>query len=264
MGDILQQPSLRFEQTFDALRHLVDGAAQLPQLVGSPGVDARRKIAAAKALNGLLHLPKRRGKLPGERVAKDREDDQHPPGFAWHFDRPAFTIGVANGKRRHKIILLVLRQRGCGECPITLDADERPERKERPRSARIEGVTAIFVPVAARQQTSPGTSGQSGVGACGILEPIQEPFQSGPAFRLPGSARFTQLERKAAGLRLARAKKNTGYVKGNAEGKDYGQKKPEQNFGEEASHAAALMPLLFMPPLRFPATAQTGSPSRAP
>ena len=31
--NILQQPALRFEQTFDPLRHLIDGAAELAQFI---------------------------------------------------------------------------------------------------------------------------------------------------------------------------------------------------------------------------------------
>ena len=54
VGDIQKQAAFGGEQRFQAVGHAVEGAGELAELVAAHTFSARRKIAAAEALHGLL------------------------------------------------------------------------------------------------------------------------------------------------------------------------------------------------------------------
>src|ERR1019366_2328436 len=64
--NVLEKTALGFEKAFNAFGHLIDGAAELPELVGAAGVDAGGEIAFAEALDGFLHPAEGGSQLAGQ------------------------------------------------------------------------------------------------------------------------------------------------------------------------------------------------------
>ncbi len=86
--NIQQQAALGRQQRLDAVGHAVEGAGQLAQFVAARRAGARRKIAAAEPLHGLLQLAHRTGEVVRQPVAQQHRRGHHEDVFRRQEPRP--------------------------------------------------------------------------------------------------------------------------------------------------------------------------------
>lgn len=88
MRDVLKQPALGAQQGLDLPGHVVEGAAQLADLIAAIHSRPGRELTPAEALDRQPERSKRPRHVHGQQVAQEHDNQQDPEEIGEELERP--------------------------------------------------------------------------------------------------------------------------------------------------------------------------------